>query len=253
MRVIVTRAAAQAASWVGALQQAGLRAQALPLIGIQAAPDPAAVRASWARLPGLAMVIFVSANAVQHFFAARPAGATWPAGLVAGSTGPGTSAALRSAGVLQIEEPAADAAEFDSEALWARLRARRFRVEQGPRGRRAGIVPRESGLSWWFWGAPLHGFAHAARLALVSALDPLRPRCAPSIGAGCGGGGRLAHADPRPAGRLEQGHLGARRGWPAPGCARGHARRPPLSPGRWRALGPAVAGRAALGPLRPAR
>ena len=142
MRVIVTRAAAQAASWVGALQQAGLRAQALPLIGIQAAPDPAAVRASWARLPGLAMVIFVSANAVQHFFAARPAGATWPAGLVAGSTGPGTSAALRSAGVLQIEEPAADAAEFDSEALWARLRARAWH------GRRVLVVRGEAGRDW---------------------------------------------------------------------------------------------------------
>ena len=124
MRVIVTRPTAQAAAWVEALQRDGLQAQALPLIGIEPPRDLAAVRAVWARLPEFALVVFVSANAVQHFFAARPAGALWPQGLAAASTGPGTSAALRSAGIAHIEEPAAESAEFDSEALWARLASR---------------------------------------------------------------------------------------------------------------------------------
>ena len=100
MRLIVTRPAAQAGPWVNALQALGLDAQALPLIGIAPPHDLAPVRAAWSGLAHQRLVMFVSANAVEHFFAARPAGALWPAALPAGSTGPGTSAALRGAGGL---------------------------------------------------------------------------------------------------------------------------------------------------------
>ena len=120
MRLIVTRPAAQAAPWVAALQALGLDAQALPLIGIEPPQNLAPVQAAWHALDALALVMFVSANAVEHFFAARPLGFAWPATLLAGSTGPGTTAALRAAGVLHIEEPAADAPQLDTEALWAR-------------------------------------------------------------------------------------------------------------------------------------
>ena len=130
MRLIVTRPSAQAAPWVAALQAMGLEAQALPLIDIAPAPDLAPVQAAWRALDALALVMFVSANAVEHFFAARPAGAKWPAALLAGSTGPGTSAALRAAGVQHIEEPAADAPQFDTEALWARLTTRHWQGER---------------------------------------------------------------------------------------------------------------------------
>ena len=121
MRLIVTRPAAQATPWVAALQALGLDALALPLIGIAPPHDVAPVQAAWRGLQRLRLVMFVSANAVEHFFAARPAGLQWPAALAAGSTGPGTSAALRAAGVQVIEEPAADAPQFDTEALWAQL------------------------------------------------------------------------------------------------------------------------------------
>ena len=142
MRLIVTRPSAQATPWVAALQAMGLEAQALPLIDIAPAPDLAPVQAAWRALDALALVMFVSANAVEHFFAARPAGAKWPAALLAGSTGPGTSAALRAAGVQHIEEPAADAPQFDTEALWARLTTRHWQ------GARVLVVRGEDGRDW---------------------------------------------------------------------------------------------------------
>ena len=152
MRLIVTRPAAQAMPWVVALQALGLDAQALPLIDIAPPRDLAPVRAAWRALDAMALdslrqdsqalVMFVSANAVEHFFAARPTGLEWPATLLAGSTGPGTTAALRAAGVPHIEEPAADAPQFDTEALWARLALRRWQ------GARVWVVRGEDGRDW---------------------------------------------------------------------------------------------------------
>ena len=48
MRVIVTRPTQEAAQWVHALNDAGYKALALPLIGVLPPPDPAAVAAAWA-------------------------------------------------------------------------------------------------------------------------------------------------------------------------------------------------------------
>ena len=123
MRAIVTRPSAQAAAWVEDLRRCGIDALALPLIAIGVPPDPAAVTAAWATLGARRLVVFVSPNAEQAFFDGAPAGSSWPAGLCAASPGPGTSAALAALGVppSQVVEPAADAAQFDSEALWAQL------------------------------------------------------------------------------------------------------------------------------------
>lgn len=121
--MIVTRPAAQAAPWVRELRALGCAAQALPLIDIGPAPDPASVRQAWHALPNASVVMFVSANAVLGFFAGRPPGMLWPQQLLAASTGAGTSAALLAAGLSdnQIVQPAADSEQFDSEALWLRL------------------------------------------------------------------------------------------------------------------------------------
>jgi uroporphyrinogen-III synthase len=145
MRVVVTRPAAQAAEWVDALRSRGLDAVALPLLDIEPLPDPAPLRAAWSTLAQQDLVMFVSANAVQQFFAAAPG--PWPQGVLAGSTGPGTSAALRRLGVpaALLVEPAADAPRFDSEALWQRLAGRDPRDW---RGRRALIVRGEDGRDW---------------------------------------------------------------------------------------------------------
>jgi uroporphyrinogen-III synthase len=144
MRVVVTRPPVQAAEWVARLQALGVEAVALPLIGIGAIEDPGPVRSAWASLDAAALVVFVSSNAVHHFFALRPAGATWPPGTQAGSTGPGTGAALRHAGLgaAQIVEPDADAPNFDSEALWAKLALHDWS------GRRVVVVRGEDGRDW---------------------------------------------------------------------------------------------------------
>lgn len=121
MRVVVTRPQREAQDWVLALQQAGHEAWALPLIGIGPAPDPAAVRQAWSRIGSYLGVMFVSANAVEGFHAARPAGAAPLA--QAWATGPGTVKALLRAGVpaAHIVAPPPDAQQFDSEALWVHL------------------------------------------------------------------------------------------------------------------------------------
>lgn len=150
MKLIVTRPAAQAAPWVTRLQGLGVQARALPLIRIEPLADAAPLRAAWAQLPGYALVVFVSANAVHHFFAqAAPASAgagavVWPAGVWAGSVGPGTSTALRAEGVMQTQlvEPDPAAGKFDSEGLWEELQFRPWA------GRRVLVVRGEEGRDW---------------------------------------------------------------------------------------------------------
>lgn len=124
MRVVVTRPQREAQDWVQALQQAGLDAWALPLISIAPAPDAAAVQRAWRQIALYQGLMFVSANAVEGFYAARPPGATGPA--QAWATGPGTVRALLQAGqpATQIVAPSGDAPQFDSEALWALLAGR---------------------------------------------------------------------------------------------------------------------------------
>jgi len=147
LRVIVTRPAAQAQPWVEALRASGVDAVALPLIEIAPPPDPGAVQQAWQALPGCAFVMFVSANAVEQFFALRPPGRAWPPALEAGCTGPGTArvlrAALAAAGAAQagVLEPAAGEA-LESESLWRRLAGR------GWQGRRVLVVRGGTGRDW---------------------------------------------------------------------------------------------------------
>lgn len=121
MRVIVTRPEQEALGWVDRLRGCGVDALALPLIAIEAAPDAAPLRDVWQRIGSFRAAMFVSGNAVRHFFAQRPAGALFP--IRAWAPGPGTADALREAGVDEtlIDGPAHDAAQFDSEALWLRI------------------------------------------------------------------------------------------------------------------------------------
>lgn len=118
-RVIVTRPGPQAGKWVSALVAAGLDALALPLIEIAALAQPDTVRTAWSELDRYDAVLFVSVNAADYFFDERGQ-ANLPAHTRFYATGPGTVAALLRAGVSagQIDAPPADAAQFDSEALW---------------------------------------------------------------------------------------------------------------------------------------
>ncbi len=118
--VLVTRPEREAGPWVQALQAQGVRAEAFPLIEISALPQASAIQAVWQQVPSCLAVMFVSANAVRFFMAAQPAACDLQA-CRAWATGPGTQAALLDSGwpAGQIDAPAADAAQFDSEALWA--------------------------------------------------------------------------------------------------------------------------------------
>jgi len=122
-RVVVTRPAADAARWVAALQAQAVAALALPLIELGAVADRQPLRAARARVNDFDALMFVSAAAVTHFFA-EPGAALGPR-TRCWSTGPGTSAALRAAGVpaTAIDAPAQAAEQFDSEHLWPLVRA----------------------------------------------------------------------------------------------------------------------------------
>lgn len=119
MRVLVTRPGPQAGKWVAALRSAGLDALALPLIEIAGPPQPQAVLAAWQCITDFDALMFVSANAVDQFFALRPDAhaAPLPPCWV---TGPGSVAALQRQRVPDqgIAAPDHGAAQFDSEALW---------------------------------------------------------------------------------------------------------------------------------------
>ncbi|HNU11938.1 MAG TPA: uroporphyrinogen-III synthase [Rubrivivax sp.] len=144
MRVVVTRPAAQGQRLVCELRSLGAEAVALPLIEIAGPADPQAVRRAWAELPQVAFAMFVSANAVEQFFAARPVLSGWPAEVLAGSSGPGTTAALLAAGVQrsQVLDPGAQG-PFDTDTLWERrLYARDWT------GKRVLVVRGEHGRDW---------------------------------------------------------------------------------------------------------
>ena len=132
--VIVTRPERDAARWVQALQASGLQAEALPLITIALLPDSPARRQTWQQMDTYTALMFVSGNAVDGFFASNQAAAIVQRSQAATDSiamqaprflapGPGTVAALRHAGIPEamIDAPAANAEQFDSEALWALL------------------------------------------------------------------------------------------------------------------------------------
>lgn len=141
--LLVTRPQPQADEWVRALRERGVDAQALPLLRIEPVADPAAV-AAWGSLAAYRLLMFVSPGCVASFFALRPPAVAWPAGTLAAAPGPGTSQALRAAGVPEsaIVEPPADAAQFDSEALWPLLRDQRWQRQ------RVLVVRGDGGRDW---------------------------------------------------------------------------------------------------------
>ncbi len=129
---LITRPEPEASQWVEALLAQGLQAQAFPLICIGSAPDEP--RLQWAResLAGYHAVMFVSGNAARHFFGTNSAlGLVQKAQVAINSVvptrmwspGPGTARTLKALGVAadRIDQPAVDAAQFDSESLWQQV------------------------------------------------------------------------------------------------------------------------------------
>jgi uroporphyrinogen-III synthase len=125
MRVVITRPAGDAQAWMDALQAAGHQTLALPLIDVGPVALTQPVVQAWAQWTNFQAVMFVSAQAVRYFFERQPASLSWINGPRCWATGPGTHKALLQAGVPEacIDSPAADAVQFDSEALWQRVSA----------------------------------------------------------------------------------------------------------------------------------
>lgn len=124
--IIVTRPAPECAQWVARLRAGGMPAQALPLIELRAVAPPWPSLGSHQVLESPVALMFVSAAAVRHFFSANAQGQAARARLRSGQarawvTGPGSAQALLDAGIRRglIDQPAKDADELDSEALWA--------------------------------------------------------------------------------------------------------------------------------------
>lgn len=127
--MLVTRPVGDAQSWVDQLQDAGFDAVNLPLIAIAPLVEQHELRSAWRRISGFDAVMFVSGNAVSHFFAARPPQVPLQfdqkaGGTRAWGTGPGTQRALVAAGVIpsRIDTPGLSAQQFDSQALWDLVR-----------------------------------------------------------------------------------------------------------------------------------
>ena len=119
MKLVLTRPEAEAPGWTQALTQAGHLVQCLPLLAFGPAPQSQALTQAWQSAHAFHAAMFVSSQAVRSFFEARPPNQVWPGRCWA--TGPGTRAALLQAGVdaAFIDMPPVDAAQLDSEALWA--------------------------------------------------------------------------------------------------------------------------------------
>ena len=143
LTLVLTRPRQQAGDWLARLATLGVNAVSLPLIEIVPGALHAAADA-WQQLPGAALAMFVSPNAVAHFFKARTTNG-WPADTLAACVGPGSARALLDAGVPPslIIQPPPDADSLDSEHLWPLLLAAR-----DWQGKLALILRGDGGRDW---------------------------------------------------------------------------------------------------------
>ena len=140
LQVVVTRPSREAAAWVPVLTEAGFEPLALPLLAFGPPVDSGRLNAARMGLARFDAVMFVSPQAVHAFSgknfelnsALQPLNIDFDAidddlnrnPLRCWAPGPGTAQALVRAGVplARIDQPTPDAAQFDSEALWAVVR-----------------------------------------------------------------------------------------------------------------------------------
>ena len=153
LRAIVTRPGQEADAWAAQIQRKGIDAVAFPMIEIVAVPDRSQLAKAWKDLAQYDALMFVSSNAVSHFFAARPADVVSPWASASKAprawvTGPASRAALLAQGVPanHIDLPAPTAQSLDSEALWLQVEAQiqagtRILIVRGDKASEAADAP----------------------------------------------------------------------------------------------------------------
>lgn len=163
--VIITRPAAQAGELASRVTALGREAVLFPLLEIHPLHDQAPLRAALDELERYSLVAFVSPNAIDAAFSARP---DWPAGMTLAVVGEGSRMALARHGIhdgnATILRPL-DSRRSDSEGLLAAL------DKSLVQGRDVLIIRGESGRE-------LLGDALRAAGARVTAVAAYR-RCAP--------------------------------------------------------------------------
>jgi uroporphyrinogen-III synthase len=136
VRIIITRPVLQAAQWVDALNAHGFNAASFPLIEIADALSPEQRAQLQQRAAHADVCMWVSANAVNCFWKKNGQFSDVDIekfainNIVNGipqrhwTTGPGTAAALKNYGVApsQIDAPDLHTGQWDSEALWLRVK-----------------------------------------------------------------------------------------------------------------------------------
>jgi uroporphyrinogen-III synthase len=127
--VLITRPAGQAGELVAAIEAAGGRSIAFPVIEI-APRSPQEIEADLASLDVPDVVVFISRNAVEH-------GLAWAEGGAIAAVGPATAAAIEAAARVVDIRPAAG---FDSESLLEEpelkdVRGKTIRIIRGNGGR----------------------------------------------------------------------------------------------------------------------
>jgi uroporphyrinogen-III synthase len=114
--IVVTRPAGQSGRLASLLAAAGGTPIVFPLIDIRPASDVTVARDSFGRIGEYDLVVFVSANAVEHGCALLPPGAALPSASCIAAVGVGTARALKAYGVSRVLLPAE---RYDSEGLLA--------------------------------------------------------------------------------------------------------------------------------------
>ena len=114
--IVVTRPAGQGERLASLIAAAGGAPIVFPLIDIRPASDVTVARERFARIGEYDLVVFVSANAVEHGCALLPQGVPLPAALCIAAVGAGTARALKARGVSRVLLPAE---RYDSEGLLA--------------------------------------------------------------------------------------------------------------------------------------
>lgn len=116
LRIAVTRPLAQADGLATLIATAGGTPLSLPLLEIAAVADTRPLARAATILPGVALAIFISPNAVEYALPTLLAAAPWPPATRPAAVGPGTARALQARGVRGCLVPSAG---YDSESLLA--------------------------------------------------------------------------------------------------------------------------------------